>query len=219
MRTGPAHDGLRLTARRPSNMIPKIGACGREVDVALLDVPKAALLLALALAAVAPAAAIEGENLLAPMPDDFKVGYHDANDSEAMAEYVPDAETVDNWSRMVTVQIFHKLKGADADVFAGNLAKGWRGACPGGDGRKLTSGVENGYAFSLWAFECPLNPETGKPETMWLKATSGADSLYGVQYAYRSAANEARAAAALSYLKAVSVCDKRHIERPCPAGM
>ena len=189
--------------------------------MALLDVPKAAPTLALAvlLASFGSATAIEGENLLAPMPDGFKVGYHAADDSETMAEYVPAAETVDDWSRMVTVQVFRKLKSSDPDVFAGNLAKGWRSACAGGDGRKITAGVENGYPFSLWAFDCPLNPETGKPETMWLKATGGADSLYSVQYAYRSATSQERAAAAINYLKSVSVCDKRHIERPCPAGM
>jgi hypothetical protein len=176
-------------------------------------------MLALALLVSGAAAALEGENLLAPMPDGFKVGYHVANDDEIMAEYVPSAETVDDWSRMVTVQVFHKLKNADPDGFAGNLAKGWREACPGGDGRNLTAGNENGYAYSLWAFECPLNPETAKPETMWLKATSGADGLYSVQYAYRSAADGALTLAAMTYLKGVSVCDKRHIERPCPAGM
>jgi hypothetical protein len=189
--------------------------------VALLDVPKAAPTFALALLLItaAPAAALDGETLLASLPDGFKVGYHITDDSETMAEYVPAAESVDDWSRMVTAQVFRKPRSADPDAFAGNLAKGWRSACAGGGAHKITGGGENGYSYVLWAFECPLNPETGKPENMFLKATSGADSLYSVQYAYRSAIGEELAATAVSYLKSVSVCDKRHIERPCPAGM
>jgi hypothetical protein len=60
--------------------------------------------------------------------------------------------------------------------------------------------------------------QTSRPENTWLKATTDADSLHSVQYAYRSAMKE-DLIGAISYLHDVSVCDKRHIDRPCPAGM
>jgi hypothetical protein len=54
---------------------------------------------------------------------------------------------------------------------------------------------------------------------MWLKATSGADSLYIVQYAYRRALDKELIGPAMDYLKRVSVCDARRADRACPAGM
>ena len=105
------------------------------------------------------------------------------------------------------------------DAFAGNLGDAWAGACPGGVGRKLGSGAENGFPVTLWNYSCPLNPETQKPESMWLKVTGGTDALYSVQYAYRQAASDQLAGPALGYLKSVTVCDTRRPDRACPAGM
>ena len=169
--------------------------------------------------ASATLAALKDENLLTPLPDGFRIGFHEANARQSIAEYVPKDETVDDWSRMVTVQIFYGVKNFDPDAFAGNLGKKWASACPGGGARKITAGVENGYPFSLWMVDCPLNPQTRKPETMWLKAMSGADALYSVQYAYRRAPDKELIGPAMDYLKRISVCDARRADRPCPEGM
>jgi hypothetical protein len=136
-----------------------------------------------------------------------------------MAEYIPSPETVDDWSRMVTVQIFYSLKNVDPDAFAGDLAKRWRSACAGGGARKVTAGKENGYPFSQWMYNWALNPQTNKPENMWLKATGGADSLYSVQYAYRREMSTDLIGPAMECLRRVSVCDTRRSDRPCPEGM
>ncbi|WP_158814823.1 hypothetical protein [Methylocapsa sp. S129] len=192
--------------------------------MAFIDIRKSAAILALtlvAMAAHAPSAmaALKNENLLATIPDGFKVGFQTRSDREIMAEYVPAQESVDDWSRMITVQIFHALKMIDPDAFAGGVAKGWMSACAGGDARKVTAGKENGYAFSVWMYNCPLNPRTGKPENMWLKATSGVDALYSVQYAYRKAMSADLIGPAMDYLQHVSVCDTRLADRRCPDGM
>jgi hypothetical protein len=176
-------------------------------------------LLAIALLASSPTAALENENLLTTIPSGFKVGFQNKSASQAIAEYVPEQESVEDWSRMVTVQIFYSLKGADPEAFAGKLAKQWLAACSGGAARKATSNVENGYKFSLWIYNCPRNPQTGKSENMWMKAVSGADSLYSVQYAYRREMSDELIAPAMEYLRRVIVCDTRRAERPCPKGM
>jgi hypothetical protein len=158
----------------------------------------------------------EGENLLAPMPAGFKVGASNRQPRQLLVEYVPAGETVQDWSRMITTQILFGVRKADPDALAGNMAGGWTRACPGGDARKVHAGAENGYAVSIWMFLCPQNPATGKPETMWMKVISGADSLYGVQYAYRSEATEAIVPPTMAYLKRVMVCDTRSAESKCP---
>ena len=108
---------------------------------------------------------------------------------------------------------------ADPDRFASELAGNWKGACPDGTGVKSKAGVENGYRFSLWVFECPLNPATGKPEAMFLKAISGSDALYSVQYAYRQALTKELIGPAIGFLQQARVCDTRRADRACPAGM
>jgi hypothetical protein len=181
------------------------------------------ILLAAALGAIASAGlaqgGIENETLLSPLPDGFEIGYHAANERETMAEYTPADESVEDWSRMITVQVFHTLKNADADSFAANLAKRWSSACPPGEAKRATTGVDNGYRFALWIYQCPLNPATQKPETMWLKAVSGAHSLYSVQYSYRHEFAKELLGPAMDYLRQIRVCDTRRADRPCPAGM
>jgi len=72
-------------------------------------------------------AALEAENLLTSMPSGFKVGYSAGNGKEDMVEYVPAAETVDDWTKMVTVQVFHNARNVDPDAFAAKLADGCGG--------------------------------------------------------------------------------------------
>src|SRR6185369_685634 len=47
-----------------------------------------------------------GENLLVKMPDGYKVGFSTQKDSLTLVQMVPQAESVQGWTEMVTVQIF-----------------------------------------------------------------------------------------------------------------
>lgn len=170
-------------------------------------------------AGASSAGTLRDENVLTPVPAGFKVGYHTVQGPMVLAEYVPQAETVNAWSSMITVQIFHGQGGRDPDAFAQTIASGWQGACANSTVTRVVGGAENGYPFAVWAFECPLNRETGKPENMWLKAVGGADALYSVQYADRAPMSPALIKPAMSYLRQVKVCDTRRKDRACPAGM
>jgi hypothetical protein len=192
-----------------------------EKNLAAAIVPRKAptptiVLLTMMAAALAAMAALKNENLPTPLPGGCKRGFHEANARENIVEYVPKDENVEDWPRMVAAQIFYGAKNIDPDAFAQNLGKNWISAGAGGGARKVTAGAENGYPFSLWMYDCALNPATQKPETMWLKATSGADSLYSVQYA---ALSTELIGPATDYLKRVSLCDARRADRPCPEGM
>jgi len=172
------------------------------------------------LAATAPALAqLRDENLLTALPQGFKLGYQASQGNEDMAEYVPAGETVDDWSEMVTVQVFHGLGGVDLDGFAQRLATGWSNACPGGEGQRVGGATDNGYRFALWSYTCPLNPETGKPETMRLKIMSGKDALYSVQFAYRAKPSDDEDTRSGGALDKVGVCDTRSPDHPCPPRM
>lgn len=176
---------------------------------------------ALALAATAQSAqaAYDGEVLLMPLPQGFKLGFSAVEGRTKTAEFVPHAETVDDWSQMLSQNIFNGRGGADPDDLPSRMTSGWEAACPGGEGRRVRRTTENGYEASLWRFVCPHNPATGKPESMWLKVISAADSVYSVQFSYRRAASDDMARTAMAYLDTVSVCDRRTSAHPCPAGV
>ena len=135
------------------------------------------------------------------------------------AEYVPHGETVTNWSRMVTVQVFRNMKKVDPDQFADQMRRSWLAACPGSDVQKIKSGQENGYPFLLLVFACPLNTKTGKPENMFAKFIEGDDAFYSIQYAYRSDLTKDNIPPAMTYLGGVRACDTRVPDRSCPSTM
>jgi hypothetical protein len=174
-----------------------------------------------AILALAPPAfgQLRDENLLTALPDGFKVGMQTRQGDMIMMEFIPERETVEDWSTMVTVQIFKGLDGIDPDLLPADLAKSWTSGCAHSKAERLGDGAANQYSFSLWSYDCPLNVHSGKPESMWLKSISGADALYLVQVAFRQTASTAPKTWALGYLDKVSVCDTRRSDRACPPGM
>ena len=108
-----------------------------------IDKTLPAILLALLLVAikVPPVlAALANETLISHLPSGFKLGFNTEKGRMTMAEYVPEGETVEDWSRMITVQTFHGANHVDGDTFASGIAKQWKPACPGGDAQKIKGG-------------------------------------------------------------------------------
>jgi len=167
-------------------------------------------------AAAAPAyAQLVNENLLVTVPKGFKVGFQDQKNNMRITEMVPADESVENWTEMVTVQIFLGLK-TTPQAFQDRIAKGWVAACKEGGAHAVSGDAENGYPALVWVLSCPRNPATGKPEVTWFKAVAGNDSFYVVQKAFRSMPAQEQMTAALGYLGTVKVCDSRAPERACP---
>jgi hypothetical protein len=161
-------------------------------------------------------AAFQDENILVPLPAGFKIGFRAHPNRMDMTEFVPSGETVDNWSQMITEQIFYGRGGSDPDALPNGMVTKWQSDCPGGAAGRAARTVENGYPVSIWTFLCPLNPATGKPETMFMKVTAGKDSLYSVQYAYRQVFSPDMIKPTMSYLHGVLVCDTRDAAHLCP---
>lgn len=200
---------------------PFANSYGPSVVLALMILAGAGASQAADPAPAAPAAAraFKDENLIAAIPRGYKVGSSAAQGPVLIAEYVPTAETVDNWTSIITVQIYRNLTTVTPDKFASDLADRVKGACPGAEARKLVDSVENGYAMSVWTMACPLNPQTHKPETLSIKVIRGQDALYSVQYAYRETLTPERQAPAMAFLGRVLVCDTRKPDRACPAPL
>ena len=165
------------------------------------------------------AGTLKDENLIVGLPTGFTMALTDRRGAMDISEFVPTGETVKDWSRMVTVQIFHDMGGVAPTLMAEGIRSQWLAACPGSEVNKVKDIVENGYAATLWLFTCPLNNRTGKPETMFTKITGGTDALYSVQYAYRTVLSREIIPPTMTYLGGIRVCDTRRPDRPCPGGM
>lgn len=81
-------------------------------------------------------AQLVNENILIVVPPGYKIDFQDRKPRMLMNEMVPQGETVNNWTEMVTVQIFCNLK-TTPDQFVSKLASGWTASCSGASG--LTS--------------------------------------------------------------------------------
>lgn len=175
----------------------------------------------LALALCAPpawsAGTFQAENLLVAIPSGFQIGKQGEQGPMIGAEYVPQGETVSEWSRMVTVEVFRNLKGFDPNEFAEGMRRSWLAECTGSEVNKIKDGQEYGYPFSLWLFSCPRNSRTGKPENMFAKFIGGNDALYSIQYAYRAELTKEIIPPTMTYLGGVRVCDTRLRDRQCPS--
>lgn len=161
-------------------------------------------------------AGLENENLVQGLPSGYKVDFQDRQGNMVITEMVPSSETVDNWSEMVTTQIFMGMKNATLDQFQSVMAKSWMAACKGGEAAPVSRGEENGYSFSIWVQSCPLNVSTGEPEITWFKAIRGNDSFYVVQKAFRFEPTKEQISQWMRYFRSVVVCDSRLASHPCP---
>jgi hypothetical protein len=164
----------------------------------------------------ASSAITEEETLLAAVPSGYKVDFRRDSNNGRITEMVPSAESVKNWTEMVTVQVFYRLQDVTPEQFKSKMEQLWSGACPGSKSKAITQGVVGGYRTSMWVMYCPTNRQTGKPENTWFRAIQGADNFYVVQKAYKFTPNKQQEAQWVGYLQSVSVCDPRVPERACP---
>lgn len=161
-------------------------------------------------------AQLKDENLLQNLPSGYKVDFQTRQGNMLITEMVPQAETVKNWTEMVTTQVFLGLKNATTEKFQEFMTKSWLASCKDSSVAHITKGEENGYPFSIWLQACPLNQASGKPEMTWFKAIKGNDSFYVVQKAFRFEPSNEQVVQWMKYFHSVTVCDSRLPDRPCP---
>ncbi len=163
----------------------------------------------------AASADLINENLLVAIPPGYKIDFKDRDPDRLMNEMVPSDQTVDDWTEMVTVQIFYGLK-TTPEEFEDRVADGWLKSCDGATTNPIVSGPENGYPAGVWLLTCPRNPATGKPEVTYTKVMEGNDSLYVVQKAFKFAPSREQITQWMKYLRSVATCDSRLADAACP---
>jgi hypothetical protein len=156
-----------------------------------------------------------GENLLVALPTGYKVAGETKQGDKIMTLMIPEAQTIEQWTELVTTLVFLGAKDADIAQFAANMQTQWLGTCKGGAVAPVRNGQESGMSFVIWVQVCPRDPAT-LSEYTYIKALAGRDSVYVVQKAAKFAPTKEYAARWMQYLRGVSVCDTRLPNHPCP---
>jgi hypothetical protein len=159
---------------------------------------------------------LEAENLLFSPPKEFRIGYQSSRDNRSMTEWVPAAETVEDWTQMLTVQIYRGAT-VDSATFLQGIGQRYRDDCPRTTAKGIFTGQVNGYVVSMLVLKCPNNPHTGKPETTAFRVIKGTDALYSVQRAWRSVPSDQDIEDVMHAFAKVTVCDTRAADHPCPS--
>ncbi|MDX1809696.1 MAG: hypothetical protein R3331_09170 [Sulfurospirillaceae bacterium] len=157
------------------------------------------------------ASGLINENILMGMPQNFKVGYKAYNPKThlSVAELIPKNESVQDWSQMITLDIYHKNLPLNAKKYTLMMKDLWKRSCAKSYTKDIAHGKENGYDFSLLMLFCPKSKVTNKSEYTWLKAIKGKDSFYVVQKAFTIPPNKSQIIKTMQYLRRVQVCDSR----------
>jgi hypothetical protein len=157
----------------------------------------------------AETAATQTEILGVNAPDEFEVGYQGRNDSIQMIEMVQPPETVDTWTKLITLQLFFnaaKREGADA------FYERWRNAmhqtCAGTTDISVQGMVDGMHAIKS-SLSCPKNPQTGKPENLVAVVVQGNANLMMVQIAFRHPLGTTDNALVQRIIRSLKVCDQR----------
>ena len=161
-------------------------------------------------------AQLKDENLLQGMPEGYKIGFQERQGPIILTEMVPESESVEEWTEMVSSQLFIGLKSVSPETFRAESRKKWLEACKDGNFAEIASGEESGYPMALWMLSCPHSKAPGRPEITWFKAIRGQDAFYVVQKSFRFEPSNEQVQQSMRYLRQISVCDTRIPQRACP---
>jgi len=166
-------------------------------------------LLATMVGAADDAPTAQTEMLGIDLPDQFEVGHQARDASMQMLEIVDPPETVDNWTKLVTVQlIFGLASGSTAEDFYSGWLEAVRTSCPGTE-EALIKGTVDGKAAIRATLSCPNDPETGKPQNIEAFLVRGDVNVMVVRLAFRHALGEEDKALIERVAHSLKVCDQR----------
>jgi hypothetical protein len=167
--------------------------------------------------AAAPAAAQPSSEWLAQaaLPG-FVIGFRESDGSSMIVERVPTGETVERWTRMVTIQ--RLARRVRLEIWTIGFTHDAGESCPGMRYSGPVYSEFNGRPAVAFRGDCPLNPTTGQPETLLLRAIATPSALHVAQVAFRHVPSEAETAWALSHLATIVLCSRDVATPTCRAA-
>lgn len=150
------------------------------------------------------------DKLVWPMAEGFTTAFQKGSpDGSDIEERVAKGETVEAWSRMITRITFPAP--VDPMLFSTRMAERWQQACTGA----VASTPSTGPRGVDVRIDCPRNPSTGKPETMFQRVVPASGKLYILQVAFRSVPSAEQANWAKAELDRATLCRAGSVENAC----
>jgi hypothetical protein len=152
-------------------------------------------------------AQISGEHLVQAKLPGFVVGHTAERGPMFIEELIPEGETVEQWTRMITKQRFAGTAGSlSPEELMSRMASGLAGGCPGGVAGAVRRFEVLGAAAAELRADCPKNPATGKPETFLAQAIAGPADIHVLQVAFRKMPSRDDVSWAKSHLASAVLC-------------
>ena len=178
----------------------------------------AAPLMAAIAATALPAAAWTddaGERLVSPDLPGFTVSYAAANETQSIREELPEGETTQKWSRLVTSQRFTGLAAQIAPAkYAKRIVASMSRRCPKSqvtDRHSFEIADRKAYRFQI---DCPRGA-SGKAETFLVLAVAGASDMHVKQIALRGLTVDTAVPWGKAFLKATTFCEAGSTQGVC----
>jgi len=124
------------------------------------------------------------------LPAGYTSVSEDTHGEHYLREYVPAGQSVDGWSRMITIRGFRNLASKPAvtpQSYAGSIAAGFQRACqPSYSAQVIDEGQVDGADMVAFVASCGISPKSGnRSETALIIALKGSSDYYAVQWAER----------------------------------
>lgn len=145
-----------------------------------------------------------GEWVGLPPVDGFVVDYRETKGAQSIEERVPKGESVQDWSRMITTLTLGNV--ADPARLLDVIESGWEESCQGATVSPRRAVSKAGLTSLRGRMDCPLNTQTGKPETFLYRTFASRGTTHMVQIAFRHVPSAAEAAWAEGVLDALVLC-------------
>lgn len=125
---------------------------------------------------------VSNKKVSLPAEKDLIVGHQASQGRAILVELVPGGETVQNYSRMVTLQTAPDLGNVPENAFLQEFADRYTAACPKTTVTKVPMGQKGATGLRL---DCPRHPKTNKLETVFVRAFDLGTDLGIVQITMR----------------------------------
>ena len=147
------------------------------------------------------------DRVVAPDLDRWVIGYDAHSATQAIREEVPEGESVNDWTRMVTTQRFGGLAALTTPGnYVANIARSVERKCPGAQVGAVRQLSMTGRPAVRVTIDCPVLAETGKRETFVLEATAGTFEMLVKQVAFRGPHSAADIVWANGFLDSLTYC-------------
>ncbi|MET4897200.1 hypothetical protein RN629_08515 [Sphingomonadaceae bacterium jetA1] len=154
------------------------------------------------------------EHIAPPAGPDFVLGF-EAHGPAPIQEFVPRGETVERWTRMVTLLQLGWKPGVGPRRFAGFWAESIQRGCPGAVIGAIRDTPLAGHESVTVQADCPLNRESGGPETVIARFVTGGEQLHNVQAAIRGVATPNAIAWARTVVDTATLCASNDSRPAC----